>query len=132
MSTDMDILNDPTDNFDSAFERIESPIDHGKKPLPVRADRRPSRRTTPSTCGWCPVAGRGPTIDGVPVFPKFFGGSVPTTNPEALSGTSRDARLASGITPEFAALRGYETIVNATCLKALGLAQKPPRSRSQA
>ena len=31
---------------------------------------------------------------------------------------------ASGITPEFAALRGYETAENVTCLQALRLAKK--------
>ena len=50
------------------------------------------------------------TIDGVPIFP-LFGGTMPGTNgkigPEHLEQLAK-----SGISPEFAALRGYETIEN--------------------
>src|SRR5262249_27831626 len=55
--------------------------------------------------------------DGVEVTPIFGASPNGKLYPEHLDMLAR-----SGISPEFAAQRGYETIVNATCLKALGLA----------
>ncbi len=57
-------------------------------------------------------------VDGIPVWPIFGSSSNGQLYPEHLDMLAR-----SGISPEFAAQRGYETVVNATCLKALGLAK---------
>lgn len=61
------------------------------------------------------------TVDGVPLGPNVDG-TVPETGGH-LHPDHLDMLARSGISPQFAALRGYETVENATCLKGFGLAK---------
>ena len=72
------------------------------------------------------LSGPVPMVDGIPVWPIFGSSSNGQLYPEHLDMLAR-----SGISPEFAAQRGYETVVNDYLPESAGPGQSRPNAGSR-